>query len=278
MNRGKSGNNKAREFFGVGHRRCLNGLRSRPQGDGPGQPGGPALQPRVHRDRAHPARAGQGRLRRRRQRAQEPGRGPAQGPPRGRKARQERPGHGHDGQAAADARGPRRSSNTPSRRPATSTTTTSAPSTCCSACSASRTAWRPRCLMNLGLKLEDVREEVLNLLGGVEAKRQPPAIPARGCPGRTPQDGKSKTPALDSFGRDLTELAARAAGPGHRPAQRNRARHPDPLPPHEEQPGAARRSRRRQDRHRRRPGPEDRQARRPRDPGRQAHRRARPGA
>ncbi|MFH1616834.1 MAG: ATP-dependent Clp protease ATP-binding subunit [Planctomycetota bacterium] len=62
-------------------------------------------------------------------------------------------------------------------------------------------------LMNLGLKLEDVRQEVLNLLGagvdnslsglgmkmGVSAQQKP----------------KSKTPALDSFGRDLTELAGR---------------------------------------------------------------------
>jgi ATP-dependent Clp protease ATP-binding subunit ClpC len=66
-------------------------------------------------------------------------------------------------------------------------------------------------LMNLGLKLEDVREEVLNLLGhGLEGDE----VGARG--GReggmsesqaTAKSGKSKTPALDSFGRDLTELA-----------------------------------------------------------------------
>jgi ATP-dependent Clp protease ATP-binding subunit ClpC len=41
--------------------------------------------------------------------------------------------------------GPRRSSSTPSRKPATSTTTTWAPSICCSACCASMTAWRHRC-------------------------------------------------------------------------------------------------------------------------------------
>jgi ATP-dependent Clp protease ATP-binding subunit ClpC len=59
-------------------------------------------------------------------------------------------------------------------------------------------------LMNLGLKLEDVREEVLNLLGhGLEGEE---AAAASG--GRTSGKGsKSKTPALDSFGRDLTELA-----------------------------------------------------------------------
>src|SRR6266851_6377357 len=57
-------------------------------------------------------------------------------------------------------------------------------------------------LVNLGLKLEDVREEVLNLLGhnmdsGESGSGQE----------RAPNKGKSKTPALDSFGRDLTELA-----------------------------------------------------------------------
>jgi len=56
-------------------------------------------------------------------------------------------------------------------------------------------------LMNLGLKLEDVREEVLNLLG------HNPESGEGGGGERTANKGKSKTPALDSFGRDLTELA-----------------------------------------------------------------------
>src|SRR5438445_1105355 len=59
-------------------------------------------------------------------------------------------------------------------------------------------------LMNLGLKLEEVREEVLNLLGaGVE--NEEPATQGEKQSGNA--KGKSKTPALDSFGRDLTELA-----------------------------------------------------------------------
>jgi ATP-dependent Clp protease ATP-binding subunit ClpC len=61
-------------------------------------------------------------------------------------------------------------------------------------------------LMNLGLKLEEVREEVLNLLGaGVE----PEETNAPASEGGKTAGGKSrsKTPALDSFGRDLTELA-----------------------------------------------------------------------
>ncbi|MEN6449947.1 MAG: ATP-dependent Clp protease ATP-binding subunit [Thermoguttaceae bacterium] len=72
-------------------------------------------------------------------------------------------------------------------------------------------------LMNLGLKLDEVREEVLNLLGhgmeGPEGSERPGGIPSGGGSssgggGEAPQrGGKSKTPALDSFGRDLTELA-----------------------------------------------------------------------
>jgi len=52
-------------------------------------------------------------------------------------------------------------------------------------------------LMNMGVNLADVREEVLNLLGHDLAKEveRPASKPL------------PKTPALDSFGRDLTELA-----------------------------------------------------------------------
>ncbi|MCE5186635.1 MAG: ATP-dependent Clp protease ATP-binding subunit [Planctomycetaceae bacterium] len=67
-------------------------------------------------------------------------------------------------------------------------------------------------LMNLGLKLEDVRQEVLNLLGaGVEdtgyqsmGMKMNPAAASQAA-----KTAKSKTPALDSFGRDLTELAVK---------------------------------------------------------------------
>ena len=72
-------------------------------------------------------------------------------------------------------------------------------------------------LVNLGLKLEEVREEVLNLLGaGGDPEEEQPQNPAEAqgeqAPGAEREGGprrtaKSKTPALDSFGRDLTELA-----------------------------------------------------------------------
>ncbi|QDV60898.1 ATP-dependent Clp protease ATP-binding subunit [Crateriforma conspicua] len=68
-------------------------------------------------------------------------------------------------------------------------------------------------LMNLGLKLEDVREEVLNLLGHGLDSAEVGERGGRGGEGESSggssssKSGKSKTPALDSFGRDLTELA-----------------------------------------------------------------------
>ncbi len=69
-------------------------------------------------------------------------------------------------------------------------------------------------LMNPGLKLEDVREEVLNLLGhgeGAEGSERGGGASGGGggaaAAGESQRPGKSKTPALDSFGRDLTELA-----------------------------------------------------------------------
>ncbi len=62
-------------------------------------------------------------------------------------------------------------------------------------------------LMNLNLRLEDVREEVLNLLGAsAEADEMGGEMAGGGGSGET-KKGKSKTPALDSFGRDLTEIA-----------------------------------------------------------------------
>ena len=70
-------------------------------------------------------------------------------------------------------------------------------------------------LMNLGLKLDEVREEVLNLLGhgleGGEGERGGRGgVAEEGEEGGSERSGKkrnSRTPALDSFGRDLTELA-----------------------------------------------------------------------
>jgi len=63
-------------------------------------------------------------------------------------------------------------------------------------------------LMSLGLKLEDVREEVLNLLGHNTMSTEESGSGSSSSGSERPAGkSKSKTPALDSFGRDLTELA-----------------------------------------------------------------------
>jgi len=54
-------------------------------------------------------------------------------------------------------------------------------------------------LENLGIDLEKLREKILELLGGADA---PPGVVGDG--GKTK---KTKTPALDAFGRDLTQFA-----------------------------------------------------------------------
>jgi ATP-dependent Clp protease ATP-binding subunit ClpC len=65
-------------------------------------------------------------------------------------------------------------------------------------------------LRNLKVKLEDVRDEVLELLGAEpsepDAGEEPSEIGATSGSSGQPS-GKSKTPALDAFGRDLTEYA-----------------------------------------------------------------------
>ncbi len=65
-------------------------------------------------------------------------------------------------------------------------------------------------LQNLAVKLETVREEVLDFLGAELPSQENQGEKESGTPagGATPgPNSKSKTPALDSFGRDLTELA-----------------------------------------------------------------------
>jgi ATP-dependent Clp protease ATP-binding subunit ClpC len=62
-----------------------------------------------------------------------------------------------------------------------------------------------RVLENLGLRLDVVREEVLNLLG--EGQQQQSSGGAQASGSGSPSRTKSKTPTLDEFGRDLTAMA-----------------------------------------------------------------------
>ncbi len=64
-----------------------------------------------------------------------------------------------------------------------------------------------RVLQNLGVDLKKVREVIMELLGsGGEAEAEGPELPPGG--GFTAgSQARGKTPALDAFSRDLTQLA-----------------------------------------------------------------------
>ncbi|OGR94601.1 MAG: hypothetical protein A2016_01020 [Elusimicrobia bacterium GWF2_62_30] len=65
-----------------------------------------------------------------------------------------------------------------------------------------------RVLENLGLKLETVREEVLNILGEMEQKDAPKESPTpKSHSAHAGPKGKTKTPILDEFARDMTQMA-----------------------------------------------------------------------
>ena len=81
----------------------------------------------------------------------------------------------------------------------------------------------------------------------------------------TDPNAEDRYQALERYARDLTALARQGqAGPGHRPRRRDPPGDAGALPPHQEQPGADRRARRGQDRHRGGPGPAHRLRRRAR--------------
>ena len=108
-------------------------------------------------------------------------------------------------------------------------------------------------LVKLGADLNRVRQQVIQLLSGYQGK-EPAGTAPRGHavdePGARPVRSQPHRPPR-----------GRQARPGHRPGEGDRAGHAGAVPPHQEQPGADRRARRRQDRRRRGPGPGDRQGR-----------------
>ena len=110
-------------------------------------------------------------------------------------------------------------------------------------------------LVKLGADLNRVRQQVLQLLSGYQGK-EPAETGGRG------EGTPSSSLVLDQFGRNLTAQRPRGqARPGHRAGQGDRAGHAGAVPPHQEQPGAHRRARRRQDRRRRGPRADGRQGR-----------------
>ena len=139
-------------------------------------------------------------------------------------------------------------------------------------------------LMNLGLKLEEVREEVLNLLGhgmeGPEGSERPGGLPGRRWRRRRspraerqvedPRPGQLR-PRPDRVG------PAGEARSGDRPREGDRADDANPRPADEEQPRPAGRGRRGQDGHRRGVRPAGGRGERPRVAPGPPHRRPGPG-
>ena len=111
----------------------------------------------------------------------------------------------------------------------------------------------------LGVNLDKVRHQVIRVLSqsSASARRRRPSAPAR-------------RPPSTSWASTSPSRPRRQARPGHRPGEGDRAGHPDPVAPDQEQPGAHRRAGRGQDRHRRGPRPAHRRRRRARDARRQA--------
>jgi len=63
-------------------------------------------------------------------------------------------------------------------------------------------------LQKLGVKLDEVRQEVIEFLGGPVSEDEEEEVDEETSVEPAPAtQGKSKTPALDAFGRDLTEMA-----------------------------------------------------------------------
>ena len=114
-------------------------------------------------------------------------------------------------------------------------------------------------LVKLGADLNRVRQQVIQLLSGYQGKET--------ADRRRPRRGR----AVDVAGARPVRPQPHPgrprgqARPGHRAREGDRAGHAGAVPPHQEQPGADRRARRRQDRRRRGPGPGDRQGRGARD-------------
>ena len=116
-----------------------------------------------------------------------------------------------------------------------------------------------RILLDFDADSEKIRNEVIRMLSGPGGRRQ-------GGSGSSSSVGLRRGQEVLEAARPVRPQPDQArrrrqARPRDRSRDRDRADHADPLAPHEEQPGAARRAGRRQDRRRRGPGRADHQRR-----------------
>ena len=130
-----------------------------------------------------------------------------------------------------------------------------------------------RILLDFDADSDKIRNEVIRMLSGPGGRRQ--------GGGRRWRSGRGRQKVFETARpvRPQPDPPRRGgqARPGDRPRNRDRADHADPLPPDQEQPGAAGRARRRQDRRGRGPGRADQQRRGAGAAQEQADLHARPG-
>ena len=143
-------------------------------------------------------------------------------------------------------------STRPSRSPRRPATATSPSSGCCSRWRSSKT---------------DAGKALQPTPGSRPRRSTPRSTSCAAAAPPTPQSAEDRYDALKKFARDLTQAARDGKlDPVIGRDEEIRRTDPDPRPPHQEQSGADRRARRRQDRDRRRPGAAHRQWRRARQP------------
>ncbi len=112
-----------------------------------------------------------------------------------------------------------------------------------------------RILLDFDADAEKIRNEIIRMLSGPGRRTGQSSAPGSRGRGRRERGGQEELQAPRPVRAQPDEARVRGpARPGRRPAERDRADDADPRPPHEEQPGADRRARRRQDRRRRGPG------------------------
>ncbi len=104
-----------------------------------------------------------------------------------------------------------------------------------------------RILLDFDADAEKIRNEIIRMLSGPGRRAQGACAVRR--------EGAEELQAARPVRSQPDQAGDRGqARPGRRPPERDRARHADPVAPHQEQPGADRRARRRQDGRRRRAG------------------------
>ena len=116
-------------------------------------------------------------------------------------------------------------------------------------------------LRQLGVNPDQIRRETMRALQETPSSGEKAAAGGTAQPAQ-PKKERPKTPMVDQLAtRSHGGGRRRQARSGHRASDRNRARDPDPLAPHQEQSRPDRRAGRGQDRHHRRPGAAHRQRR-----------------